>query len=386
MSVGKRIYLQRELPDMKLVEEFKNIPASNTADVMGRNSAMNPRIHLVSKPKAQMMAGPAYTVKCRAGDNLALHAALNFCQEGDVLVDGKRMNGLPPFKRNTPLVFQEYALFPHMTVYENISYGLKLKKAPKEEKDRKVAEMLEMFNLQGLDGRFPKQLSGGQQQRVAFARALVMGQEILLLDEPLSNLDAKLRVEVRTELRQIQQKFGITTMYVTHDQDEALSMSDIIAVMRRGRIEQIGSPWEIYFRPATRFVADFVGTVNFLEGTAHREADGSLSVDHRGMRLRVDEDTDLQGGEPVTLVVRPEGISLMGLEETVPEGTALRGTIENYSFLGRMIRYWVRVGEEVFVIDDANVDLTGARTGDVQLRLDTRKLHVLKGGGADAAG
>ena len=266
------------------------------------------------------------------------------------------MNGLPPFKRNTPLVFQEYALFPHMTVYENISYGLKLKKAPKEEKDRKVAEMLEMFNLQGLDGRFPKQLSGGQQQRVAFARALVMGQEILLLDEPLSNLDAKLRVEVRTELRQIQQKFGITTMYVTHDQDEALSMSDIIAVMRRGRIEQIGSPWEIYFRPATRFVADFVGTVNFLEGTAHREADGSLSVDHRGMRLRVDEDTDLQGGEPVTLVVRPEGISLMGLEETVPEGTALRGTIENYSFLGRMIRYWVRVGEEVFVIDDANVD------------------------------
>ena len=307
-------------------------------------------------------------------------------EEGDVLVDGKRMNGLPPFKRNTPLVFQEYALFPHMTVYENISYGLKLKKAPKEEKDRKVAEMLEMFNLQGLDGRFPKQLSGGQQQRVAFARALVMGQEILLLDEPLSNLDAKLRVEVRTELRQIQQKFGITTMYVTHDQDEALSMSDIIAVMRRGRIEQIGSPWEIYFRPATRFVADFVGTVNFLEGTAHREADGSLSVVHRGMRLRVDEDTDLQGGEPVTLVVRPEGISLMGLEETVPEGTALRGTIENYSFLGRMIRYWVRVGEEVFVIDDANVDLTGARTGDVQLRLDTRKLHVLKGGGADAAG
>ena len=161
-------------------------------------------------------------------------------EEGDVLVDGKRMNGLPPFKRNTPLVFQEYALFPHMTVYENISYGLKLKKAPKEEKDRKVAEMLEMFNLQGLDGRFPKQLSGGQQQRVAFARALVMGQEILLLDEPLSNLDAKLRVEVRTELRQIQQKFGITTMYVTHDQDEALSMSDIIAVMRRGRIERHG--------------------------------------------------------------------------------------------------------------------------------------------------
>ena len=323
---------------------------------------------------------------CGKTTTLRIIAGLECPDAGRVLLEGRDVTDTPPNKRDVNTVFQNYALFPHMTVYENISYGLKLKKAPKEEKDRKVAEMLEMFNLQGLDGRFPKQLSGGQQQRVAFARALVMGQEILLLDEPLSNLDAKLRVEVRTELRQIQQKFGITTMYVTHDQDEALSMSDIIAVMRRGRIEQIGSPWEIYFRPATRFVADFVGTVNFLEGTAHREADGSLSVDHRGMRLRVDEDTDLQGGEPVTLVVRPEGISLMGLEETVPEGTALRGTIENYSFLGRMIRYWVRVGEEVFVIDDANVDLTGARTGDVQLRLDTRKLHVLKGGGADAAG
>ncbi len=306
-------------------------------------------------------------------------------EEGDVLVNGKRMNGLPPFKRNTPLVFQEYALFPHMTVYENISYGLKLRKMSKEEKDRRVAEMLEMFNLQGLDGRFPKQLSGGQQQRVAFARALVMGQEILLLDEPLSNLDAKLRVDVRTELRQIQQKLGITTIYVTHDQDEALSMSDIIAVMRRGRIEQIGSPWEIYFRPANRFVADFVGTVNFLVGRA-LQTPGGLVVEHAGMRLRVEEETPVQDGEQVTLVVRPECIRLLRPGETAPDGAALQGTIENYSFLGRMIRYWVRVGEEVFIIDDANVDLTGARTGQVQLSLDTHKLHVLKDGGADAAG
>ena len=136
-------------------------------------------------------------------------------EEGDILIEGRRMNGLPPYKRNTPLVFQEYALFPHMTVYENISYGLKLQKAPKEEMDRRVAEMLEMFNLTGLEKRFPKQLSGGQQQRVAFARALIMGQKILLLDEPLSNLDAKLRVEVRTELRQLQQRLQITAIYVT---------------------------------------------------------------------------------------------------------------------------------------------------------------------------
>ena len=282
-------------------------------------------------------------------------------ESGDVLVDGKRMNGLPPFKRNNPLVFQEYALFPHMTVYENISYGLKLNKTPKEEMDRRVQEMLKMFNLVGLEKRFPKEMSGGQQQRVAFARALVMGQEILLLDEPLSNLDAKLRVDVRTELRQIQQKLGITTIYVTHDQDEALSMSDIIAVMRSGHIEQIGSPWEIYFRPANRFVADFVG------GFLPFEADITALA---------------QPGETVTLVVRPECIRLAEPGESVPEGKSLEGQIENYSFLGRMIRYWVRVGEEQFIIDDANVDLSGARSGAVQLCLDTRKLHVLKDGGS----
>ena len=305
-------------------------------------------------------------------------------EEGDVLVNGKRMNGLPPFKRNTPLVFQEYALFPHMTVYENISYGLKLNKTPRAEMDRRVGEMLEMFNLKGLESRFPKQMSGGQQQRVAFARALVMGQEILLLDEPLSNLDAKLRVEVRTELRQIQQKLGITTIYVTHDQDEALSMSDIIAVMRRGRIEQIGTPWEIYFRPVNRFVADFVGTVNFLEASVVSVENGTAVVSHAGMKLLIPAETELAPGDTVTVVVRPECIHLAEKDAPLPEGTVLDGTIENYSFLGRMIRYWVRVGQEQFIMDDANVDLTGARTGAVKLCLDTHKLHILKDGGAHA--
>ena len=323
---------------------------------------------------------------CGKSTTLRMIAGFEEITSGDFYIDGKRMNAVLPRDRGISMVFQNYALYPHMTVEKNISYGLKNMKVPAAEIKKKVDWAIDILGLSEYRYRKPKNLSGGQRQRVALGRAIVKDQKLFLMDEPLSNLDAKLRVEMRSVIRHTQKSVGITTVYVTHDQDEALSMSDIIAVMRRGRIEQIGSPWEIYFRPATRFVADFVGTVNFLEGTAHREADGSLSVDHRGMRLRVDEDTDLQGGEPVTLVVRPEGISLMGLEETVPEGTALRGTIENYSFLGRMIRYWVRVGEEVFVIDDANVDLTGARTGDVQLRLDTRKLHVLKGGGADAAG
>lgn len=305
-------------------------------------------------------------------------------EEGDILVNGKRMNGLPPFKRNTPLVFQEYALFPHMTVYENISYGLKLAKTPKEEMDRRVAQMLEMFNLVGLEKRFPREMSGGQQQRVAFARALVMGQEILLLDEPLSNLDAKLRVEVRTELRQIQQKLGITAIYVTHDQDEALSMSDIIAVMRKGRVEQIGTPWEIYFRPANRFVADFVGTVNFLDATVLQAEPQALTVSYCGMQLRVPAALSASAGETVTLVVRPECIRLAGPDDPLPAGTVLHGEIQQYSFLGRMIRYWVQVGQEMFVIDDANVDLAGARSGAVQLCLDLQKLHILKDGGSRA--
>lgn len=305
-------------------------------------------------------------------------------EEGDVSVNGKRMNGLPPFKRNTPLVFQEYALFPHMTVYENISYGLKLTRTPKDEMDRRVGEMLEMFNLVGLEKRFPKEMSGGQQQRVAFARALVMGQEILLLDEPLSNLDAKLRVDVRTELRQIQRKLGITAIYVTHDQDEALSMSDIIAVMRKGRIEQIGSPWEIYFRPANRFVADFVGTVNFLDAHVLTEENGILMLDYCGMRLTVPSEIAVSAGERITLVVRPECIRMASPEESVADAVVLDGVIENYSFLGRMIRYWVRVADEVFVIDDANVDLAGARSGNVKLCLDTQKLHILKDGGTNA--
>lgn len=305
-------------------------------------------------------------------------------EEGDVLVNGKRMNGLPPFKRNTPLVFQEYALFPHMTVYENISYGLKLTKTPQDEIDRRVAEMLEMFNLKGLEKRFPKEMSGGQQQRVAFARALVMGQEILLLDEPLSNLDAKLRVDVRSELRQIQQKLGITAIYVTHDQDEALSMSDIIAVMRHGHVEQVGSPWEIYFRPVNRFVADFVGTVNFLTSKVLEIHENNLLVEHSGMKLLVPTEVRADIGEIITLVVRPECIRLASKEDSTFDGAVLHGVIESFSFLGRMIRYRVRVNQDVFVIDDANVDLTGARSGNVKLCLDMHKLHILKDGGMNA--
>ncbi len=298
--------------------------------------------------------------------------------EGDVLLYGKRANGMPPYKRGTPLVFQDYALFPHMTVYENISYGLKLNKFSKEETERKVDSMLAMFNLVGMGKRFPHQLSGGQQQRVAFARALIMGQQVLLLDEPLSNLDAKLRVDVRTELRQIQQRLGITVIYVTHDQDEALSMSDLIAVMRAGKIEQLGTPWEIYFRPQNRFVADFVGTVNFLDATVRTCTECSVGLEWDGHMFTAAhrQGDGFAPGEQAELVIRPECISLKPW--SVDNERALRGTVEFYSFLGRYIRYWVRVGEQSLIIDDANPDLNGALTGEVALTLDGEKMHLLK--------
>lgn len=300
---------------------------------------------------------------------------------GDIFIKGNRVNGLPPYKRNTPLVFQEYALFPHMTVEENITYGLKIKNTDKDSVRKRMDEMLQMFNLIGLEKRFPKQLSGGQQQRVAFARALIMGQEVLLLDEPLSNLDAKLRVDVRTELRQIQKKLGITTIYVTHDQDEALSMSDLIAVMRAGKIEQIGTPWQVYFKPENRFVADFVGTVNFMDVTITNIMGDKIFMDWQGSALTMNRgDYEFSIGETSSLVVRPEYISLRPVapNENLDTVNTLRGEITFYSFLGRFIRYWVKAKGHTFIVDDSNPSLTGAMEGDVLISFDHNKLHILK--------
>ncbi len=292
--------------------------------------------------------------------------------EGEIFLDEKKVNGLPPYKRNTPLVFQEYALFPHMTVFQNISYGLTISKTSKEDTRKRVDEMLAMFNLTGMEDRFPKQLSGGQQQRVAFARALIMGQQVLLLDEPLSNLDAKLRVDVRTDLRKIQQQLGITVIYVTHDQDEALSMSDRIAVMRTGKIEQIGTPLEIYFHPKSKFVADFVGTVNFLDAVT----DDPGTAIWQGQRIPFISKEPFQKNENVIIIIRPECISIKPDTDNQP---GISGVVDFHSFLGRFIRYWVKTGDgKTIIVDDPNPALSGALNGKVKLVLSTEKIHILK--------
>ena len=240
------------------------------------------------------------------------------------------------------MVFQSYALFPNMTVAGNIGFGLKVRKRPKAEIDRRVSELLALIHLEGRGDRYPYQLSGGQQQRVALARALAIEPQVLLLDEPLSALDAKIRIVLRKEIRAIQRQLGITTVYVTHDQEEALSLSDRVVVMSEGRIEQIGTPFEIYNFPATTFVASFVGTLNLVEAGVIDAGAGRLSLDGQEIRTARAVTSAAAGGR-VTLALRPEGISF----GDGPDGSnRLRGAIEDINFLGSIVRIRLRLGPD----------------------------------------
>lgn len=264
--------------------------------------------------------------------------------DGEILLNGKRIERIPPYSRNTAMVFQEYALFPHMNVFDNVSYGLRVKNRPKEEIERRVKEALDLMQLKGMEDRFPNQMSGGQQQRVAVARALVMNPEVLLLDEPLSNLDAKLRESVRVELRDIQKKMGLSTIYVTHDQSEALSMSDMIVVLKGGAVHQTGSPQEIYFEPKTPFVADFIGTTNLLSVKGLGENTVSYGND------RIPTTKSVNAGQEYCLSIRPECLKLV--KEAVDGQVNVKVTIQNKMFLGEKIRYFVNdsLGKE-WIID-----------------------------------
>ena len=264
--------------------------------------------------------------------------------DGEILLNGKRIERIPPYSRNTAMVFQEYALFPHMNVFDNVSYGLRVKNRPKEEIERRVKEALDLMQLKGMEDRFPNQMSGGQQQRVAVARALVMNPEVLLLDEPLSNLDAKLRESVRVELRDIQKKMGLSTIYVTHDQSEALSMSDMIVVLKGGVVHQTGSPQEIYFEPKTPFVADFIGTTNLLSVKGLGENTVSYGND------RIPTTKSVNAGQEYCLSIRPECLKLV--KEAVDGQVNVKVTIQNKMFFGEKIRYFVNdsLGKE-WIID-----------------------------------
>ena len=256
------------------------------------------------------------------------------------------MDGLPPWERNIGMVFQNYALWPHMTVRGNVTYGLRLRKLARREIVARLEAGLRKVNLVGFEDRYPGQLSGGQQQRVALARVLVLNPDILLLDEPLSNLDAKVRVQVRAEIRRLQKDLGITTVYVTHDQEEALSLSDRVAVMREGRILQLAPPKELYERPANRFVADFVGTNNFLTGVCRGVEGDALVVETPLGVVRARRREDLAAGTPCVLAVRPENIALGRAD-----GNTFTGRVVLASYLGNTLRYDVDVAGTLVKLD-----------------------------------
>ncbi|MDR7505520.1 MAG: ABC transporter ATP-binding protein [Armatimonadota bacterium] len=303
---------------------------------------------------------------------LRLIAGFYYPDAGEVFIRDTRVTDVPAHRRNAAMVFQEYALFPHMTVAENVGYGLRMRRVPGAEQRRRIQQVLELVGLSGQEHKFPHQLSGGQQQRVALARALVVEPEVLLLDEPLSNLDAKLRVRVRTEIRQLQQQLRKTVIYVTHDQEEALAISDRIAVMEHGRIQQIGTPLEIYHHPANRFVADFVGLANFLEG--EMRAGGQVRAGE--IVLLVPDGP--RPGTRVTLVLRPEAIRLHARppQEAV---NVLRGRVTTASFLGTLARYWVDAAGRTWLVDVPSPG-EGILSGEVFLEIPRERIHIL---GAD---
>ncbi len=270
---------------------------------------------------------------------------------GRILCDGERLDPLPAHARDVGMVFQNYAIFPHLSVFENVAYGLRARRVSPDELVRRVREALALVQMDGLAARMPHQLSGGQQQRVALARAMVIRPRLLLMDEPLSNLDAKLRVEMRTEIRRLQRELGITTLYVTHDQEEALAISERLAVMAEGRVEQVGLPWEIYTQPRTPFVARFIGLSNALAGRVVARTESRVVLDLQGWRVAAG------GGAPdgpVTAVFRPEAVRLLAETDPLPDWNGCEGVVVGREYLGAILRYGIRVATGSVIYADVH--------------------------------
>jgi len=291
---------------------------------------------------------------------------------GRILVEGKDITAQPANQRKIGMVFQSYALFPNMNVADNIGFGLKVAGVGRAERDKRVDEMLALIGLSGYGKRYPFELSGGQQQRVALARALAPRPRMLLLDEPLSALDAKIRVSLREQIRAIQRELGITTVFVTHDQEEALSISDRIVVMNAGNVEQFGGPFEIYNRPASRFVATFVGTLNTLQATVADAASKTVAIDGQVVTIPA-LPAGARNGEAIALTVRPEAISLDGASRDI----VLDGTITEVNFLGSVIRLKVDLGGNTVHLDTFNDQRTPPPAFNEKIKVSIASSDVL---------
>lgn len=310
---------------------------------------------------------------CGKTTTLRLIAGFETPTHGHILLDGRDITPLPPNRRDMALVFQNYALFPHMSVFDNVAYGLQTRGMSRADIKRKVDESLALMSLEGLGDRRPNQLSGGQQQRVALARSLVMEPRILLFDEPLSNLDAKLRVQMRSEIHSLQRRLNITSIYVTHDQIEAMALSDRVVVMNRGRIEQIGAPEEIYRYPATRFVADFIGRANFVSVPVIAMQDGKAQIMVLGRACEAPLHFDYQQGAEVVVMLRPEVLSLREDE------TLQQVQIEQTMYLGSEVEYIVNTGTDRFVVveQDPRLQKVYAEGRTVGLDYVAEAVHLL---------
>ena len=302
---------------------------------------------------------------CGKTTTLRIIAGFTQPDTGEVTIDGNRMNGVPPYKRQVNTIFQRYALFPHLNVYENVAFGLRVNKVDKKEIDERVTAMLKSVNLSGFERRQIHSLSGGQQQRVAIARALVNNPKILLLDEPLGALDLKLRKDMQIELKNIQQQLGITFIFVTHDQEEALSMSDTVVVMNEGKIQQIGSPEDIYNEPKNAFVADFIGESNILDGIMREDK----LVEMFGHKFEC-VDAGFEKNEPVDVVVRPEDIDVVSESEG-----QLSGVVSSITFKGVHYEIIVDINDFKWMIQSTDSPAVGDRIG---ISIPPQDIHIMK--------
>ena len=309
---------------------------------------------------------------CGKTTTLRMIAGFESPDEGEIYIGDEPINELTPNKRDTAMVFQSYALLPHYNVFDNVAYGLKLRKVPAEEIKKRVMKILDLVELTGMEGRMTNQLSGGQQQRVALARALVIEPSVLLFDEPLSNLDAKLRVTMRTEIRRIQQEVGITAIYVTHDQSEAMALSDNIIIMSKGVVAQMGTPQEIYYHPVNEFVADFIGEANFLKGPMTGRDGKFVTLNIEGNPLRVEGHEGMENGKEYTVVLRPEAA-------TLADAGGMPCKVVLSCFMGSYQNYHVMVGKTLVKLEEHNPKNKKIyQVGDTcHLVFDPASVHVL---------
>jgi spermidine/putrescine ABC transporter ATP-binding subunit len=317
---------------------------------------------------------------CGKTTTLRLIAGFEQPSQGDIFIRGQCVNLVPAYRRDFSMVFQNFALFPHMTVANNVAFGLRMRRLSREERDTRVREALALVHLGGFEDRYPKQLSGGQQQRVALARAIVVRPAVLLLDEPLGSLDKKLREEMQVELRQLQQEIGITAVFVTHDQEEALTLSDRVAIMNAGKIEQMGTPRELYERPATDFAANFLGVSNIFDGrVAGRDGEDAL-VTIGPIQVRVAWEAGLEVGGSIRVAVRPEKIRLGPRSE---QG-GLPARVRHVVYLGATTHFYLNrpEGQSIVVhVQNVSPEIAACAPGDeISCHLESRSVFVLRKG------